>query len=256
MSRVVAVAGKGGTGKTTLAALLVRAFLKRGIRPILAVDADPNTNLPEKLGVRAETTIGDLREDTLDASFRASSGVSKPERLELALQQAIAEGDGIDVLVMGRGEGPGCYCSVNNLLRQFLGKIRRNYERVVIDNEAGMEHLSRRTDGKVDTLLITSDTTPVGLRAAKQVYQLARKQRLAASACWLVLTRTSGPRSCDRGDARLSEEIRATDLRVAGEVPADASVAQFTLDDRPLLQLPDASPAVSATEEIVSRLGL
>ena len=248
------MAGKGGTGKTTLAALLVRAFLKRGIRPILAVDADPNSNLPEKLGVRAETTIGDLREDTLDASFRASSGVSKAERLELALQQAIAEGDGIDVLVMGRGEGPGCYCSVNNLLRQFLGKIRRNYERVVIDNEAGMEHLSRRTDGKVDTLLITSDTTPVGLRAAKQVYQLARKQKLAASACWLVLTRASG--SPAPGGARLSEEIRATDLKVAGEVPADGSVAQFALDDRPLLQLPDASPAVSATEEIVSRLGL
>lgn len=191
MSKVVAVAGKGGTGKTTLAALLVRAFLKRGIRPILAVDADPNSNLPEKLGVRAKTTIGDLREDTLDASFRASSGVSKPERLELALQQAIAEGDGIDVLVMGRGEGPGCYCSVNNLLRQFLGKIRRNYERVVIDNEAGMEHLSRRTDGKVDTLLITSDTTPVGLRAAKQVYQLARKQRLAASANFSALSYSS-----------------------------------------------------------------
>ncbi|MDI6827677.1 MAG: AAA family ATPase, partial [Armatimonadota bacterium] len=160
---IIAVSGKGGAGKTTLAALIVRYLIRKNERPILAVDADPNANFSDKLGIRTDITIGDLREDALKHKYNGPAGIPKQSLIEYGVQNAVAEGSDFDLIVMGRGEGPGCYCSVNNMLRTFLQRLSSKYKHVVIDNEAGMEHLSRRTNDKVDLMLIVSDPTPTCL---------------------------------------------------------------------------------------------
>src|SRR5450759_3150392 len=142
---VIAVSGKGGVGKSTIAALIVRYLVEKTRKPVLAVDADPNNTLGEKLGVQAVSTIGGLREDALQNKYEAPAGTPKQRMIECQVQEAITEGNGFDLLVMGRGEGRGCYCSVNNMLRTFLEEVSTGYKHVVVDNEAGMEHLSRRT---------------------------------------------------------------------------------------------------------------
>ncbi|HID11122.1 MAG TPA: carbon monoxide dehydrogenase, partial [Candidatus Latescibacteria bacterium] len=139
---IVAVSGKGGTGKTTIAALLVRKLMRMD-GPVLAVDADPNSNLGEQLGMEVGETIGDIREEVLEEEL--PPGMTKDRYLELRIQETLTEGEGVDLLTMGRPEGPGCYCYVNHLLRGFLDRLSKNYRHIVVDNEAGMEHLSRRT---------------------------------------------------------------------------------------------------------------
>jgi CO dehydrogenase maturation factor len=251
LGKTIAISGKGGTGKSTFSALLVTALMRKGISPLLAVDADPNSTLPEMLGLQADTTIGDLREDTRSIGFREASGVSKVERLECSVHEAVAEGEGFDLVVMGRQEGPGCYCYVNGLLRRLLGELSSSYRRVVVDNEAGMEHISRRTDGKVGTLIVVSDATPTGLRAARRIHELAHHLELDMSDCHLILNRTS-----TEPDERLTAEIEATGMKVSAFVPYDAAIGEFALDGRPLVDLPSESPAARAVFELADRLDL
>lgn len=171
MSYLAAVAGKGGVGKSTLSALLVRALSEGNV--VLAVDADPNSNLGQKLGTEVPGTVGQVREGLLSKGGQPPRDMSKQEYLRLKLREILSEGDGFDLLTMGRPEGPGCYCYVNNMLRVFVDQLMDSYPYVIIDNEAGMEHLSRRTAREMDLLILVSDPTVVGVDTAKRLSELA-----------------------------------------------------------------------------------
>ena len=247
---VIAVSGKGGTGKTTLAALIVRRCIKRLDKPVLAVDADPNSSLGSKLGLEAELTIGDMREDVFRHKHDASAGTPKQRVIEYGVQNAVAEGDGFDLVVMGRGEGPGCYCSVNNMLRTFLRGLSSGYKHVVIDNEAGMEHLSRRTDDKVDLMLVVSDPTPTGLRSAKRIAELAEDLAVVRGRLWLIVNRVT---DFERAE-RYAADYAGLDL--LGCIPEDPLVQDYELQCRSVLDLPDESKAPAALDSALVRVGM
>lgn len=249
MSKVIAIAGKGGTGKTTVAGLLIRCLAKSGKRPVLAVDADPDTNLPAALGMCAEktlATIGGTREDFFANRDTIPAGMPKEAWLEMQLAQALVESRDIDLMVMGRPEGPGCYCYINNMLRKYLESLGKNYPFVVIDNEAGLEHLSRRTAQAIDSLVLVSDYSLNGLRAAERGRDLAAEMKLQVGRVFLLL---------NRAPAELSEQfstaLAATGIELAGRVPADLLIPEFEITGRSVMELPDDSAAVMAMEQIV-----
>lgn len=253
MAFTVAVAGKGGTGKTTLAALIINELLKDNLKPLLAVDADPNVNLNVLLGLEVAQTIGQMREDTLKKIKQAdfSPGMSKSMYLEYQLQQCLTEGEGFDLLVMGRPEGPGCYCFVNDILRKFIDTLTPNYRYVVIDTEAGMEHLSRRTTQKVDILFILSDPSPVSLRAAERINKLVDELNLKVKRRCLILNNTE-----ENLNEKLKDKLKETDLELAGVIPKDENVLSLSIDGKPLKELPPESVAVSALRKILEKTGV
>jgi CO dehydrogenase maturation factor len=209
---VIAVAGKGGTGKSTVAALIALALLSRGKKPVLAVDADPNSTLGDYLGLKCAGTISDIIEQTKGLR-NLPDGVSKPAHLEYQLQKAITESPGLDLLVMGRPEGPDCYCMANNILRDYVQKITGNYPYVVIDNEAGMEHLSRKTTQNIDHLMLVSDPTAMGLKTARRIRELIDKMPfLNIRKKHLLVNRAPEPFNMAQ-----AEEI--TGLGVIGQMP-------------------------------------
>ena len=209
---VIAVAGKGGTGKSTVAALLVRSLLTQNKKPVLAVDADPNSTLGDYLGITCSCTVSDLIEQTKGLR-NLPEGVSKPAHLEYQLQGAISESPGLDLLVMGRPEGPDCYCMANNILRGYVQKIVGNYPYVVIDNEAGMEHLSRKTTQNIDALLLVSDPTEIGLKTAWRIKELIDKMPfLNIRKRYLLVNRAE-----DDFDQTSAE--RVTGLKLIGTLP-------------------------------------
>ncbi len=237
MTRMIAVAGKGGVGKTTCAALLVRALVAAGARPILAVDADPNSNLHLLLGFPKPTPLGSLREELLEERERSAPGETL---LEAMVQRRVAEGKDVDLVTMGRGEGPGCYCYVNNLLRQSLLRLSGNYPVVVVDNEAGMEHLSRRNLRRIDHLLLVADPSPRGLSAAQAIRELAGQLSLPVGKIWLLLNR---PYS-----ARDGTWCPPPSFPLLAEIPHDPSLPEWELSGRSFLDLPADSPAAAAAE--------
>lgn len=235
MTTLIAIAGKGGVGKTTFSALLVRALVESGVRPVLAVDADPNANLHLLLGFPPPRPLGTLREDLLAAD---SGGASKGEVLEAMVQQRVAEGDDVDLVTMGRGEGPGCYCYVNSLLRQSLSRLAGSYRAVVVDNEAGMEHLSRRNLRRIDHLVLVADPTPRGMGAARTIRDLAVQLEIPVGKTWLVRNRPFGKE--DR------TEVPEGDLTLLGEIPYDPSLPEWEQGGRSFLDIPGSSPAAEA----------
>jgi CO dehydrogenase maturation factor len=194
MAYIIAVAGKGGVGKTTISAMLVRYLLKID-KPVLAVDADPNSNLNTALGLEYEETIADIREKV---KKQTPENFSKSEFFGLKIEEAIAEGSGFDLLVMGRPEGPGCYCAINNILREYLEKISKKYKFVVIDNEAGMEHLSRRTVADIDLLLLVCDTTMVGINSAINAFNTAKSAGIKIKDIALFVNKSKSPLESDK----------------------------------------------------------
>ena len=240
MTTLIAVAGKGGVGKTTFAALLVRALVKAGVRPVLAVDADPNANLHLLLGFSLPQTLGTLREDLLAAE---SGGASKGEILEAMVQQRVAEGDDVDLVTMGRGEGPGCYCYVNSLLRQSLSRLAGSYRAVVVDNEAGMEHLSRRNLRRIDHLILVADPSPRGMGAARTIRDLAVQLKIPVGKTWLVRNHPFGP--------EILPGRREDEIPLFGEIPLDPSLPAWEESGRSFLDLPGSSPAAAAVESAV-----
>ncbi len=174
MTYIIGVTGKGGVGKTTFTALLIKAITEKKMGVVLAVDADPNYNLNEKLGVTIENTIGSLREDIVKSVDSLPQSMSKHEYVEYQVRLALTETEDFDLLVMGRQEGPGCYCYINNILRSFVDSLSDNYDFIVIDNEAGMEHLSRRTTKNMDVLFVVSDASKIGVQTAGRIKELAR----------------------------------------------------------------------------------
>jgi len=210
MAYIIAVAGKGGVGKSTISALLVQALIKKD-GPVLAIDADPNSNLNTLLGFEYKETISDIREEAKNLS---STSFSKADFFNLRLEEIIVEGDRVDLLVMGRPEGPGCYCAVNNILREYLSKLSKNYKFVIIDNEAGMEHLSRRTAGAIDSLLLVSDTTMVGIHSAINAFHTASRAGLNVKDASLLVNKSKIGL-----ESKKIKLIKDAGLNLAGYVP-------------------------------------
>lgn len=250
-SYTVAIAGKGGSGKTTLAALIIRYLLKVGKKPILAVDADPNANLNEVLGIPPGRTLISTVDDVTNKKEEIPAGVTKERYLEYQLNEALVESDGFDLLTMGRTEGPGCYCYANTLLRNLLDKMSESYPYVVMDNEAGMEHLSRRTTRDADALLIVANPNAISLRSAKRIYATALELKLNIGKTFLVVNNT-----LDRNTHPLigNEGIDETGLGVLGTIPYDEEIVCRTIEAKTLLDLNGNSPAVKATRDMMEKI--
>ncbi len=254
MSFIIALAGKGGTGKTTLAALTIRYIIERKKKPVLAVDADPNSCLNEALGVKVHTTIGKLREESLNLirnSFDRPGGMSTEELFDYQVQQSLIESKGFDLIVMGRPEGPGCYCAANNIIRKYTDKLSLSYSYVVIDNEAGMEHLSRRTTHTVNLLMIVSDPSIKGVHTAKRINELIDELNLNIEKRVLIINRI------------LDEEVRLlkkysedNGLFVAGFIPNDNIIFNNDLNGKPIMNIPSDSNALSEFFKVLDTLNI
>jgi CO dehydrogenase maturation factor len=248
---VIAFAGKGGTGKTSIAGLAVKYLISRKKKPVLAVDADSNSCLHEALGVEVHATIGGLREESLEtvrSGDQRPGGMSMDQLFDYQVQQSIVESRGFDLLVMGRPEGPGCYCAANNIIRKYTDKLSETYSYVVIDNEAGMEHLSRRTTHKVDLLLIISDPTVRGIKTAQRIAGLVRELELEVDKHALIINRVSGEEGPE-----LRKRAEELGLEAAGFVPQDMKVFEYDLQGKAIIELPEDSPAVKAVYEILEK---
>ncbi|MCQ5375667.1 MAG: AAA family ATPase [Methanomassiliicoccales archaeon] len=245
MSYTIAVAGKGGVGKSTIAALLIRALAEKSREIVLAVDADPNSNLGEKLGVKVDKTIGDLREDLLKKADEIPAGTSKQEFVRYQIQLALVEGDQFDLLTMGRPEGPGCYCYINNILRTFMDELIDDYAYIVIDNEAGMEHLSRRTTRKMDKLIVVSDATKLGIDTAVRIKKLAEEMKIEIKSNMLIINR-----SPMEFHGIVEAAINAGRFQEVRKVPNDKKIEELAMAGEPLTKLDSTSPAFRAIKEI------
>jgi len=250
MAFTIAVAGKGGSGKTTLATLIILHLIRDNKGPVLAVDADPNSNLNVGLGVKFAETIADLREEIL--AKEVPSGMSKADFFDYRLRECLVEGDKVDLLVMGRPEGPGCYCAVNNLLRQYLSRISKQYEYVIMDNEAGMEHLSRRTTDDLDVLLITSDPTLVSIKSAARIHEIALKIKLRIKYIYLVINRTSESKDI----SSLISGSMPDRLSLLENIPEDPLVLKASEKEEDLLSLSAESLAFRAVGRLMKKLKL
>jgi len=254
MSFLIALAGKGGTGKTSIAGLTVRYLIERRRGPVLAVDADSNACLNEALGVKVHATVGQLRESSLETIRSGSDrpgGMSMEELFEYQINQALIEAKGFDLLVMGRPEGPGCYCAANNIIRKYTDILSERYPYVVLDNEAGMEHLSRRTTHKVDLLLIVSDPTLKGVQTAGRIKDLVDELKLDIDRSVLIVNRVSG----EENDTLMKLAADAG-LQCAGLVPQDDKIYEYDLQGRPLIELPGDSPALRSLFSILDGLDI
>lgn len=246
----LSIAGKGGTGKTTLAALAIRCLTDEGKVPILAVDADANANLHEALGLRVDLTISEILVETKLAKD-VPSGMTKDVYIEWRLNQALAEGRDVDLLVMGGPEGPGCYCFPNEIMKRHVERLGQNYPYMVMDNEAGLEHLSRRVARDVDVLFVTSDATARGVRSAGRVKELVSSLKLDVGKVLLVLTKVR------EGDVEaLGAEIERTGLELVGSIPVDEEVARRDLKGEPLVSLGEGTPSLEAVRRILSASGV
>ena len=248
MSKVIAFAGKGGVGKTTVAALVVRHLSLAGKTPVLAVDADPNSNLGETLGLEVTATIGDIRETYMKDPQGIPSGMDKVNYLETLVEQALIEKPAFDLLVMGRQEGQGCYCMVNNILNKFTEKLAGSYKYMVVDNEAGMEHLSRRTSGKVDMLFLVTDYSLRGLRAVGRINGMLESLKLDVKQLGLIVTRAP-----EQLNATFLGEAEEIGIPLAAIIPDDPALLEFDMEKRSLLELPEASLSVAAVNKLLTK---
>lgn len=245
----IVVAGKGGTGKTLVSALLVRYLRRHGA--VLAIDADPDSNLPEALGVESPRTVGQIRESLLDPRARGERAAALPaERLfEQKVLEAVSEQNGYDLIVMGRGEGEGCYCAVNHILRSIIDGQARNYASVVIDSEAGLEHISRRTARDVDVMLVVTDASARGVGTARRVCELARELKVRFGRTLVLVNKVT-----DQTRAIMARHAEAAGLEVVGYLPYDPAVAENDSRGLPIWSLSDDSPVVRASQEVFRRL--
>jgi len=230
---VIAVNGKGGTGKTTVAALITAALIDKVSGSVLAIDADPNSCLADALGISSVQTIVGISEEVAKNIDNIPAGMTKDRYIEMRVQEAVAEENGFDLLVMGRPEGPGCYCYINNLLRSVIEKVTGNYDFVVIDNAAGMEHISRRTEGGVGKLVLVSDYSISGVRSAKKIYELAKSLKIKIGSAGLIVNKVSGPMSA------IDKEVENTGLDLLGTVPYDDAVADWSISGKSVFELKD-----------------
>lgn len=248
MAFTVAVAGKGGVGKTSFCALLIRWLIANKQTPILAVDADPNSNLSEALGIEMsdEDTIADIIAKTKEVNG-IPTNMSQDEFISYKLNASLNEGDHFDLVAMGGPDGPGCYCFPNNVLKKHLLKLANNYKTIVLDNEAGLEHISRGTAAdSIDALFILSDTSRRSVRSAGRVFELTKTLKTPVKKIFLVITRGKD------GDLDiLADELEKIDLPVSGLIPMDQQLVEYELAGKPLYELPDDAASVAATNKIL-----
>jgi CO dehydrogenase maturation factor len=246
----IAVAGKGGTGKTTFAALTIKYLREHGCTPILAIDGDPSSNLNLALGLPLEATIGQIREEARDqvSSGTFQAGLSKPEYFAYKVEECLVEGNDVDLLAMGRPEGPTCYCAANNILRGAIDRLGNEYACVVIDNEAGMEHISRQTTRNVDHLFIVTDPTLRGVNAARHIVGLIGELGTRIEKSYLVVNRVTADLP-----ATLMQEIEKLGIPLVGTIPGDPQVAEFDMVGRPLTELGPESAIYRAVAGILER---
>jgi len=245
----IAVAGKGGSGKTSVASLIIRYLKNNKMEPILAIDADPNANLAEGLGFEVTQTVGSIIASFNSEKINIPPGMTKEAYLEYKLNGALAEGKGLDLLTMGRGEGPECYCYPNLLLRKFADSLAGNYAYVVMDNEAGMEHLSRRTTQNIDVLLIISDHSVKGVRTVARIKDLVSELKLVVNRQSVIINFAPAKLA-----SLVSEELTRLGIEPAALIPQDEEVYQYDLELKPLLELPETSKAVKVVDNLMAEL--
>ncbi len=249
MTLAISISGKGGTGKTTITALILKTLLEHTDKTILVIDADPASNLPDVLGVQVDTTVGDVVEELKEKTERGELMSLPPELFEAYVYETIVETERFDLVVMGRTESKGCYCYVNAVLRQIMQTLSRNYDIVLIDCEAGLEHIQRRVDQDVDVLIVVTDSSRMGINTAKKIVELARKMGYRATRIGILGNLGA--------DARLVVDIASeVGAEPLGVVPLDENVRKFNLEGRSLLELPSDSPAYQAVKTVCERLGL
>jgi CO dehydrogenase maturation factor len=260
MTTTIALAGKGGVGKTTIAGMVAKYLAETQSGAILAIDADPSSNLNMVLGLDLEWTVGDIREGMLAdvqksimqggaAMGTLKDGVSKHEYLDYEVRSSLSEGDRFDLIAMGRSEGPGCYCAVNHNLRDVIDSISKSYRYVIIDNEAGMEHLSRRTTRDVDHLLVVSDPTQRGISAAERIAALRNELDINIKNTYFILNRLGGEMP-----PPLQERIDAMEIPFLGVVPANQELTNFEFSGRPLVELGTKSPVYRAVAKMMEKI--
>lgn len=249
MSKTIAIAGKGGVGKTTLSALLIKILSTKG--SVLAIDGDPSSNLNLALGLPLEETVGAVREE-MAAKVKKGKfepGMSKPDYVEYKIHESLVETDRIDLLAMGRPEGPGCYCAANNMLRDSIDRLASHYDFVVIDNEAGMEHISRQTTRDIDVLLIVADPSVRSIITAGRIKDLIKEIRTRVDEMGLIINRVEGPLSPE-----IQKEIANTGLKLFGQIPVDPGIQALDSRGAPVVELPPGSPARLTVEDIARQL--
>jgi CO dehydrogenase maturation factor len=260
MTTTIALAGKGGVGKTTLAGLVIKYLIESQPGAVLAIDADPSSNLNMVLGLDLDWTVGDIREDMLAqvkdslitggaAMGALPGGTSKREYLDLHIRSSLAEGDRFDLIAMGRSEGPGCYCAVNHNLREVVDAISKNYSYVVIDNEAGMEHLSRRTTRDVQHLLVVSDPSQRGIGAAERIAAFRKDMDIRIENTYLILNRVSGDIP-----APLQAKIDTLDIPLLGVIPSDPEIGSLDFSGSPLIEVNNQSPIYQAVVRMMKSI--
>jgi len=229
MGKIIAMAGKGGSGKTTIAALIIRRIVEKKLGSVLAIDADPNSNLGEVLGVNAENNIGEILDHISEDPDKVPSGMAKERFIQHQLQSAVQEQEGFDLLTMGKPEGPGCYCYVNNVLRGLMTKLINDYDYIVIDNEAGLEHLSRWTTRFADLLIVISDASSIGLKSAKRIMELVKALKFKVEKSFLLVNRFNKNMQ--------QEKIKDTGLDYLGNLPVDVQLEALSLDGKSIFDL-------------------
>ena len=247
MTFSIAMAGKGGTGKTTLAGMLIKYLVSNSKTPVLAVDADCNANLNEVLGLEVTDTLGNAREEMKKGIV--PGGMTKDVFMSMKLEQAVVESPGFDLVVLGQPEGAGCYCAANTLLTGFLERLTGNYPYEVMDNEAGMEHISRLTTKNVDLLLLVSDTSRRGVQAAIRIYQLAKSLNIGVKRSGLIINRSKA-----EPDETLLGLLEAEGLELFGTIPEDETVYEFDHQGRPTVDMPEDNKAIRAAGDIFGRI--
>ena len=256
MAQTIALAGKGGVGKTTICGMLVEYLCSKKNGPVLAVDADANSNLNEVLGVEVEETLGDIREDIAQAEMAMDSpipkGMTKADYAEMRFSDALTEADDYDLLVMGRTQGKGCYCFVNGLLTTQVAKYAKNYRYIVVDNEAGLEHLSRGVLPKVDTIILVSDCSRRGVQAAGRLSEMIVDLKLGATQVGLIINRAPNGQISDG----VRQEIDKYGMRLLGVVPHDDTVYEYDAEGKPSVTVPVTSPVKQAVHKIFDQLAL
>ena len=253
-THIIAVAGKGGVGKTTTCGMMIDYLCKAGKGPLLVVDADANSNLNEVLGVEVETTLGDIREEMAQAEKNGTvpPSMTKADYAEMKFSSALVEEDDYDMLVMGRTQGKGCYCFVNGVLKTQIDKYVGNYKYMVIDNEAGLEHISRGTLPHVDTMLLISDCSRRGIQAAGRLAEMIRDLELKPGVMKLIVNRAPNGQLNDG----VREEIEKHGLKLLGVLPQDETVYEADCEGKPSAKVPEDSPVKVALREMMKKLQL
>ena len=246
MGYTIAIAGKGGTGKTTISALIIRLLKERKSGSVLGIDADPNNNLAESLGFKVKETIGNILDEVAAHPDKIPAGMTKDRFIEYEVQTIVQECNGFDILTMGKPEGPGCYCYVNNVLRNVMASLVRDYDYVVIDNEAGLEHLSRKTTGSADVLLVISDASAAGLRAAKRISDLVAELKIKTKNKFLIINR--------RDKEIAKDKIGGLGMEYVGRIPEDPQLLDISVKNNSVFSLKKETASFVAMAKLLDRI--